>query len=131
EDATALPRPEPSEVGLTEVTDRIPLLGVDDGEERVAGGRKFSSSDFERSDPTVAGCAHGCLVQVAFREGERRPQTFQLCLGGLDARDGLARLSSLQLRLLVGNLRCVLIGAGLVDLLGRYETAWEQGLHSR
>src|SRR5262245_6051948 len=123
EDRRALPRLDPVEVSLTEVADRVPLLGVDDGEEWVASGRKFSSSDFERSDPTIAGCAHGCLVQVALREAKRRPQTFQLCLGGLDAGDGLVRLSGLQLRLLVCNLRCVLGRTRLVDLLGGYETA--------
>src|SRR5277367_1101417 len=82
-DRRALPRLDPREVSLAEVADRIPVFGVDDREQRVAGRGELPGGDVEGSDPAVAGRANDRLVQVAFRERERRARAFQLRLGGL------------------------------------------------
>ena len=116
-DGRALPRLHSREVGLAEIADRVPVLGVDDREQRVAGGGELPSGDVERGDPAIAGCTHDRLVEVALCERERRARAFQLRLGGLGVGDGLARLVRLQLRLLQRDLRGALRRARLVDLL--------------
>src|SRR5262249_17495338 len=101
------------------------LFGVNDREDRVPGARKLPSSDLERRDSAIAGCAYHCLVQVALCEGECRTRTFQFGLDRFGARDPLASLCSLQPRLLERNLRGALGGAGLINLLGGDKTAPE------
>src|SRR5215470_7489370 len=91
-DGRALTRLDSGEVGLAEIADRIPVLGVDDREQRVAGGGELTGGDVERGDPAIAGGAYDRFVQVAFRESERRTRAFQLRLARLGANDGLARL---------------------------------------
>jgi hypothetical protein len=49
-DRRALPRLDSREVGLAEIADRIPVLGVDDREQRVAGGGELPG---ERSAVTL------------------------------------------------------------------------------
>ena len=48
-DGCALPWRDPREVGLAEIAYRIPVLGVDDREQRVAGSGKLPGSDVERT----------------------------------------------------------------------------------
>ena len=127
-DGRALPRLHSREVGLAEIADRIPVLGVDDREQRVAGGGELPGGDVERGDPAIAGCAHDRLIEVALRERERRARAFQLRLGGLGVGNGLARLVRLQLRLLQRDLRGALRRARLVDLLRGDEALPEQRL---
>src|SRR6266852_5682931 len=128
-DRRALPWLDAREVRLAEIADRIPVLGVDDRKQRVAGGGELPSGDVERGDPAIAGRAHDRLVQVALGEGERRARAFQLRLGGLGVGDGLARLVRLQLRLLQRDLSGALRRARLGDLLRGDEAGPEQRLH--
>src|SRR6516164_10646702 len=116
-DRRALPRLDSCEVGLAEIADRVPVLGVDDREQRVAGGGELPGGDVERGDPAIAGRAYDRFVEVAFREGERRTRAFELRLGGLGINDGLARLVRLQPGLLQRDLCSALRCARLVDLL--------------
>ena len=127
-DGRALSRLHSREVGLAEIADRIPVLGVDDREQRVAGGGELPSCDVERGDPAIAGRTHDRLVEVALRQCERRARALQLRLGGLGVGNGLARLVGLQLRLLQRDLRGALRRARLVDLLRGDEALPEQRL---
>src|SRR5262245_26210325 len=70
-DGRTLPRRDPGEVRLAEIADRIPLLGVDDGEDRVPRARKLAGGNLECRDSAVAGCAYHRLLQVALRQRER------------------------------------------------------------
>src|SRR6516225_6042577 len=99
-DGSALSRLDSCEVGLAEIADRIPVLGVDDRKQRVSGRGELTGSDVKRGDPAIAGRADDRLVEVALRQRERRAGTLQLRLGGLGVGDGLARLVRLQPRLL-------------------------------
>src|SRR5258705_10961363 len=67
-DGRALPRLHSREVRLAEIADRIPVLGVDNREQRVAGGGELPGGDIERGDPAIARCTHDRLVEVALCE---------------------------------------------------------------
>jgi len=71
-DGRRLPRLDPGKVGLAEIADRIPVLGVDDREQRAAGGSKLTGRDVERGDPAIAGRPYNRFVQIALRQCERR-----------------------------------------------------------
>src|SRR5215472_5088879 len=99
-DGSTLPRLDTWQVGLAEVADRVPVLGVDDREQRVASRGELTGSDVKRGDPAIARRADDRFVEVAFCEGERRTRTFQFRLDGLGVDDRLARLVRLKPRLL-------------------------------
>src|SRR5262249_16612658 len=66
-DGRLLSRLDSRQVGLAEIADRIPMLGVDDREQRVAGRGELTGGDVERGDPAIAGSADDRLVKVALR----------------------------------------------------------------
>jgi hypothetical protein len=88
-------RRDSAQVGLAEIADCVPVLGVDDREERVAGRGELAGSDVESSYPAVARRMHDRLVQVALREGEGDARGFQVRCNRLRARYPLTRFGGL------------------------------------
>ena len=129
EDSRTLPRLNPSEIGLAEIADRIPMLGVDDGEKRMTGIGELPRGDLERGDAAVAWRANCCLAEVALSNRERRTRPVQLRQGGLCAGDGLPSFRCHLPRPVERNPSRFLGGSRLIDLFGRHKTASKQRLH--
>jgi len=114
-DGGALPGLDSGKIVLAEIADRIPMLGVDDGEEGMAGICELPGGDLERSDPAVGWRTHGRFVEVALGKRQCRSRPVQLRLSGLRAGDGLARLYGKLPRSFERNSRGFLGGARLIN----------------
>jgi hypothetical protein len=91
--------------GFAKIADRIPVLRIDDGEQRLACHREFTLDDIQRGDLAVAGRAGHGEPQITLSQRERRPRRLQLGFQRLGALDCLPRLARLQAGLLERDFR--------------------------
>lgn len=117
---------DPRRLGFTEIADRIPVMGLDQGEQWAPFGGIGARGNRKADHQAIKGRAKRSVANVQLGEANVGLRTGQLSLQACGVANLLARLFGLLNRRSHSGLRDLLVGLCFIDLLHRNVTLVEQ-----